>query len=68
MNRMFRVLVAELTVPLALVAGVSAMVAAAPSASAEDNGVGLMPALGWSSWSFLRRDPTAVKIEAQAAR
>jgi hypothetical protein len=40
--------------------------ASAPVANAEDNGVGLTPALGWSSWSFIRHDPTAAKIEAQA--
>jgi Alpha galactosidase A/NPCBM-associated, NEW3 domain of alpha-galactosidase/Alpha galactosidase C-terminal beta sandwich domain len=38
----------------------------APSARAESNGVGLTPAMGWSSWSFIRHDPTAAKIEAQA--
>ncbi|MFL5662576.1 MAG: NEW3 domain-containing protein [Ktedonobacteraceae bacterium] len=32
----------------------------------ENNGVGLTPALGWSSWSFIRHDPTSAKIEAQA--
>jgi hypothetical protein len=40
--------------------------AAAPAARAEANGVGLTPALGWSSWSFIRHDPTAADIEAQA--
>jgi len=35
-------------------------------AVAENNGVGLTPALGWSSWSFLRHNPTAAKIDAQA--
>jgi len=35
-------------------------------AHAENNGVGLTPALGWSSWSFVRKDPTAAKIDAQA--
>jgi hypothetical protein len=35
-------------------------------ARADDNGVGAKPALGWSSWSFIRRDPTAQNIEAQA--
>ena len=40
--------------------------AAAPAAKAEANGVGLTPALGWSSWSFIRHDPTAADIEAQA--
>jgi hypothetical protein len=43
-----------------------AIAAAAPAANAEDNGVGLTPALGWSSWSFIRQDPTAAGIEAQA--
>lgn len=35
-------------------------------ASAEDNGVGRTPVLGWSSWSFIRKDPTAANIKAQA--
>lgn len=33
---------------------------------AEDNGLGRTPVLGWSSWSFLRAQPTAAKMEAQA--
>ncbi|HEV2375412.1 MAG TPA: NEW3 domain-containing protein [Streptosporangiaceae bacterium] len=41
-------------------------VAAAPAASAESNGVGQTPAMGWSTWSFIRTDPTAAKVEAQA--
>jgi hypothetical protein len=45
-------------------AGVSAT--GGGSARAEDNGVGSTPALGWSSWSFLRYNPTAQGIEAQA--
>jgi hypothetical protein len=49
-------------VPLAVFAATSA---AAP-AQAEANGVGQTPAMGWSSWSFIRQDPTAAKIEAQA--
>ena len=39
---------------------------AAPGVVNEANGVGLTPALGWSSWSFIRHDPTAADIEAQA--
>ena len=35
-------------------------------ASAEPNGVGLVPAMGWSSWSFLRKGPTEANVEAQA--
>jgi hypothetical protein len=49
-------------VPLAVFAATSA----ASPAHAEDNGVGQTPAMGWSSWSFIRHDPTAANIEAQA--
>ena len=63
MNRLIRAVVAGLAaLPLAVFAATSA---AAP-ASAESNGVGLTPAMGWSSWSFIRSHPTAAKIEAQA--
>ena len=36
------------------------------SASAEDNGLERTPVLGWSSWSFLRKHPTATRMKAQA--
>jgi hypothetical protein len=45
---------------------VTAMLAVAPSARAENNGVGQRPAMGWSSWSFLRHGPTEANVEAQA--
>jgi len=45
---------------------VFAVTQSAPTANAEDNGVGLTPALGWSSWSSVRHDPTEAGIEAQA--
>src|SRR3954454_750277 len=52
---------------LALVAaGLSAAVLGTP-AQASDNGLSVRPAMGWSSWSFVRRTPTAAKIKAQAA-
>jgi hypothetical protein len=54
------------TVPFAVVAATSTVVTTALPASAEDNGVGLTPAMGWSSWSFVRHDPTEAGIEAQA--
>jgi hypothetical protein len=41
-------------------------VAAGPTASAADNGVERTPVLGWSSWSYLRDNPTATNIEAEA--
>src|ERR1700760_2738720 len=41
---------------------------AAPRAQAENNGLAVgAPLMGWSSWSFLRNDPTAAKIEAEAS-
>jgi Alpha galactosidase A/Alpha-galactosidase, CBM13 domain/Alpha galactosidase C-terminal beta sandwich domain len=49
---------------LAALAGL-AVVSAVP-AHAENNGLALTPQLGWSSWSFIRKTPTAAKIEAQA--
>jgi alpha-galactosidase len=54
---------------VALIAGTVAGLcfnSAAPAA-AESNGVGTAPAMGWSSWSDVRYDPTAADIEAQAA-
>jgi hypothetical protein len=35
-------------------------------ANSESNGPDRTPVLGWSSWSFLRKDPTADKLKAQA--
>jgi hypothetical protein len=35
-------------------------------AAAENNGVERTPVLGWSSWSFIRKSPTAANIKAQA--
>jgi Alpha galactosidase A/Alpha galactosidase C-terminal beta sandwich domain len=51
-------------VALLLVGG--ALVVGLQSGRAEDNGIGRTPVLGWSSWSFLRAQPTAAKLEAQA--
>jgi hypothetical protein len=66
-KRWTRILVTVATaVPFALGAAVTATVTTAVPASAEDNGVGLTPAMGWSSWSFIRHDPTEAGIEAQA--
>jgi alpha-galactosidase len=36
------------------------------SALADDNGVSLTPQMAWSSWSFVRRNPTEAIIKAQA--
>ena len=36
------------------------------NAGAEDNGLERTPILGWSSWSFLRKHPTAAQMKAQA--
>jgi alpha-galactosidase len=40
--------------------------AAAPPAAAEANGLAATPIMGWSSWSYVRSDPTEAKIEAEA--
>ena len=50
----------------ATAAAATAALLPAPAAQAENNGVGLKPLLGWSSWSFIRKAPTAAKINAQA--
>ena len=60
---------------LAMLAAVSATVTAlaigilptVQPAHAEDNGAGLTPLMGWSTWNYIGRDPTATNVEAQAA-
>ncbi len=65
------VTLAAVTLAAAALTGVAA-VSVAPAASAQNtasaqnNGVGLTPPLGWSSWSFIRHGPTAAIIGAQA--
>jgi hypothetical protein len=44
-----------------------AAVAFLSPATAATNGLSIRPAMGWSSWSFVRRSPTEDKIKAQAA-
>ena len=61
-----RRLLSGLTAMLIAVPMVAVVLVAAPPAGAQDNGLGLKPLLGWSSWSFIRRTPSAAKIEAQA--
>ncbi|MEU0570721.1 CBM35 domain-containing protein [Nonomuraea sp. NPDC005983] len=53
----------------ALVLGATALAASpatATPANASDNGLSIRPAMGWSSWSFVRRWPDETKIKAQA--
>jgi alpha-galactosidase len=59
---------AALATALVITAGLGlAALTAGPRALAENNGlVTNAPAMGWSSWSFLRSGPTAAKVEAQA--
>jgi hypothetical protein len=63
MRRLPRGLLAMLVTAPAVVA---VTILPGQAAQAQDNGVGLTPALGWSSWSFIRHNPTAANIEAQA--
>jgi alpha-galactosidase len=60
---------AALATALVITAGMGlAALTAAPRALAEDNGLAVSaPLMGWSSWSFLRNDPTAAKVEAEAS-
>ena len=63
MKRALRALVAA--VGVLPIVGLT-VVATTTAANAESNGVGAKPALGWSSWSFVRKDPTAAVMDAQA--
>jgi hypothetical protein len=47
-------------------AGVVVGVLPAPEARASSNGLSIRPAMGWSSWSFVRRNPTEANMIAQA--
>ena len=62
----YAILMAAPAASAAQAASAAPAATAAPAAVNEANGVGLTPALGWSSWSFIRHDPTAADIEAQA--
>jgi hypothetical protein len=51
---------------VAIGAAAVATMATSTPAQASSNGLALKPQMGWSSWSFIRRTPTAAKIQAQA--
>jgi hypothetical protein len=66
-RRSARLVISRLLVTLlALSALVALVVDKTPPRPEDHNGVGRRPAMGWSSWSFLRRDPTLAGVEAQA--
>jgi hypothetical protein len=50
----------------ALVLGSVGLAVPAAPAAASDNGLSIRPAMGWSSWSFVRRTPDEAKMKAQA--
>jgi alpha-galactosidase len=53
---------------LIAVAGLAVAAGPGPRVLAENNGLAVSaPLMGWSSWSFLRNDPTAAKVEAEAS-
>ena len=59
---------AVLAAALTLTAGLALATGSTPRALAENNGLAAgAPLMGWSSWSFLRSDPTAAKVEAEAS-
>ncbi|MQS37534.1 alpha-galactosidase, partial [Streptomyces katsurahamanus] len=55
-----------LALALALPLAAAGQLTDPPPAAASDNGLSIRPAMGWSSWSFVRRWPTEAKIKAQA--
>jgi len=62
MKRLIRALAATVVVvPMAF-----AVVSGRQAASAEDNGVGLTPLMGWSTWNVPGSSPTAADDEAAA--
>ncbi|MBB5078556.1 carbohydrate-binding protein [Nonomuraea endophytica] len=48
-----------------LLAATGLAISSSPAASASDNGLSIRPAMGWSSWSFVRRWPDEAKMKAQ---
>ena len=63
MRQLTHALAAALVV--VLLAGAAA-VDGQQNAGTKNNGLERTPVLGWSSWSFIREQPTAAKFEAQA--
>ncbi len=63
MRKLTHILTAALVIVL-VVGGAS--MGGLQNAMAENNGLERTPVLGWSSWSFLRKGPTAANIKAQA--
>jgi alpha-galactosidase len=59
-------LAGALATGLVALAGLAVAVLPTTPAAAQDNGLALTPPMGWSSWSFIRKAPTAAKIQAQA--
>ena len=64
MRKLTHALTAALVIML--LASGAAPVGGQRNANGENNGLERAPLLGWSSWSFLRKDPTSAKLEAQA--
>src|SRR5690242_7157208 len=56
-----------LAVATAAAAALTAAVLMTSNPSASNNGWSVTPAMGWGSWSFVRRNPTEATIKAQAA-
>ncbi|MET7617555.1 CBM35 domain-containing protein [Streptomyces sp. NPDC005408] len=61
-HRLRGLLIAALAIPLAI----AGLTVPRHEAAASDNGLSIRPAMGWSSWSFVRRWPTEAKLKAQA--
>ena len=64
--RLSRRVLVGLAAVAVVIAGAVVGILTVPSAQASNNGLSITPAMGWSSWSFVRRTPTEAKIIAQA--
>jgi alpha-galactosidase len=65
-SRAWRIALSLLSVAVVTTSLSVVSVGNAPPANAADNGLSITPAMGWSSWSYVRRNPTAATIVAQA--
>ena len=64
--RLSRRVLVGLAAVAVVIAGAVVGILTVPTAQASNNGLSITPAMGWSSWSFVRRTPTEAKIIAQA--
>src|ERR1044071_9524447 len=65
-RRLRRRLITVLTAVTVGICGTATGVMTGPGAATSDNGQSIRRAMGWSTWSFVRRWPDETKMKAQA--